>query len=94
MQRCYYLSIYKLIAKFALEKYQFVFVMKLVLNVNDKIGPIILKVLRFLPFMEIDEVKSKKDEILDGIKESAEEMKLIRAGKRKGIPARELVNEL
>jgi hypothetical protein len=41
-----------------------------------------------------DDNEPTKKEILAGLKEAVEEVKLIRAGKIKGIPARELFDEL
>jgi hypothetical protein len=45
-----------------------------------------------LEALEIDE--PTKEEILDGIREAVKEMKLIKAGKLKGRPIEELLNEL
>jgi hypothetical protein len=42
---------------------------------------------------KVEKVRSKT-QILQGLKQAAKEVKLIRAGKLKGISARDLVNEL
>ena len=61
----------------------------------------------FIPINEWKEMKAQyenlvaweepnltKSQILDNIRQAVEEMKLIKAGKLKGRPARELLNEL
>lgn len=53
---------------------------------------ILKKQYKDLEALEIDE--PTKEEILDGIREAVKEMKLIKAGKLKGRPIEELLNEL
>jgi len=61
----------------------------------------------FIPIKEWKQMKAKykdlknweeqeqtEEEILDNIRQAVEEMKLIKAGKLKGRPARELLDEL
>ena len=43
---------------------------------------------------ELENDEPTKEQILDGIREAVEEMKLIKAGKLKGRPVQELLNEL
>ncbi|WGK69746.1 hypothetical protein P0082_02460 [Candidatus Haliotispira prima] len=69
--------------------------MKLIIDVKDEKAPFVSELLRKnLDFVKIEEIQEEKSEILEGIKEAVEEMKLIKAGKLKGIPARELLNDL
>ncbi len=42
----------------------------------------------------VEDKPTSKAEILEGIKEAVEEVKLIRAGKMKGIPAIKLLNSM
>ncbi len=53
-----------------------------------------MEVLKIFSFVKAKPLTDPKAEILEGIKEAVEEMKLIKAGKLKGIPAKDLLNEL
>lgn len=53
---------------------------------------ILKKQYKDLEALEVDE--PSKEKILDGIREAVQEMKLIKAGKLKGRPVEELLNEL
>ena len=53
-----------------------------------------VKQLGYARKVQVEEPEPTKAEILEGIREAVEEVKQIRAGKLKGIPARDLLNEL
>ena len=64
--------------------------MKIVLDIKDDKVPFVLELLKHFKFVKIESISEKKEEI----KEAVKELNLIRFGKMKGIPARELLNEL
>ncbi|MCG8320018.1 MAG: hypothetical protein MI921_10985 [Cytophagales bacterium] len=45
-------------------------------------------------FSQAQPLTSHKAEVLEGVKQTVEEMKLINAGKLKGTPAKDLLDEL
>lgn len=53
-----------------------------------------MELLGSLSFVKAKELTPYKAEVLEGVKEAVEEMKLIKAGKLKGRPAEDLFNEL
>lgn len=66
------------------------------LHITDKKYPLFMELVKSLDFVkkiEADE-EPTKEQILQGIREAIEEVKLIKAGKLKGIPAKELLNEV
>jgi hypothetical protein len=52
------------------------------------------KVLRSSPYTKANQLTDVKAGLMGDIQEAVEELKLIRQGKLKGIPARELLDEL
>lgn len=65
------------------------------LHIPDKNYPFFLELVKRLDFVEkIEENEPSKKEVLSNLREAVEELKLIKAGKREGISARELLNEL
>lgn len=68
--------------------------MKLMLDIEDNKAPFVMEVLKNFKFVKTKPLSSYKYEVLEGLKESIEEMKLIKQGKLKGIPARDLFDEL
>jgi len=68
--------------------------MKLLLDVKDDKAAFLMELLQNFKFVKTEEVTSHKEEVLDNIREAVEEMKLIKAGKAKGIPAKDLLDEL
>ncbi|MGB0879025.1 MAG: hypothetical protein ACPGTO_00485 [Polaribacter sp.] len=67
--------------------------MKIILEIKDNKVPFVLELLQHFKFVKTKTFTKKKD-IREDIKEAIKELNLIRAGKMKGIPARELLNEL
>ena len=68
--------------------------MKLLLEVKDEKAPFVLEVLKNFKFVKTKELTAYKAEVLEGIKEAVEEMKLIKSGKLKSRPVEELITEL
>ena len=68
--------------------------MKVLLDIKDTKARFVMELLGSLSFVKAKELTPYKAEVLEGIKEAVEEMKLIKAGKLKGRSAAELFNEL
>jgi hypothetical protein len=68
--------------------------MKVILEIIDEKAPFILEVLKNFKDIKARPLTSYKANVLEGLKEAIEEVKLIKQGKLKGIPAKELLNEL
>ena len=72
--------------------------MQILLEVKDKRAKPVINMLKELKYVKTtlvkDGKKSKKQEILDGLKEAVEEVKLHRQGKIKLKTAKELLDEL
>jgi hypothetical protein len=66
------------------------------LNIPDKKYPAFMKLIKSLDYVDdIDvEGKKEKEEVLDGIKQAFKEVKLVRSGKLKAKPIKELLDEL
>ena len=67
--------------------------MKVILDIKDSKAAFVIELLKNFPFVKAKPLTPYKDEVLEGIKEAVEEMKLIKAGKLKGIPARDLLDK-
>lgn len=68
--------------------------MKVILDIKDEKVPFILELLKNFDYVKAIPLTSSKADVLEGVKEAVDEVKLIRQGKLKGISARELLNEL
>lgn len=68
--------------------------MKVLLDIKDSKASSLLEVLRGLSYVKTITLSDEKALLISEIKEAVEEMKLIRAGKKQGRDARELLNEL
>ena len=68
--------------------------MKLLLEVKDEKAPFVLEVLKNFKFVKIKALTPYRAEVLEGIKQAVEEMKLIKSGKLKARDAKELINDL
>jgi hypothetical protein len=53
-----------------------------------------VKSIDFIKKIDVEEKEPNKKQILQGIKQAVEEVNLIKAGKLKGINAKDLLNEL
>ncbi|MFM7016027.1 MAG: hypothetical protein ACKOX3_06830 [Bacteroidota bacterium] len=72
---------------------------QIIVEIKDNKVPFFMELLKSFDFVkksniEITDKHNLKSDILSGLKESVEEVKLIRAGKLKGINAKDLLNEL
>lgn len=68
--------------------------MKVLLDIQDNKVPFVMELLKNLSFVKTKQLTNYKAEVLESIKEAVEEMNLIKQGKLKGIPAKELLDDL
>ena len=68
--------------------------MKLILDKPDNKASFFMELLQNFAFVKSKPLTPYKAEILEGIKEAVEEMKLIKAGKLKARNTEDLFNEL
>lgn len=68
--------------------------MKVMLEIKEGKVPFVMELLNSLSFVKASPLSPYKAEVLEGIKEAVEEMKAIKEGRLKGIPAADLLNEL
>jgi len=68
--------------------------MKVLLDIKDQKADFVMELLNSLSFVKAEPLTPYKAEVLQGVKESVEEMQLIKAGKLQGIPAKDLLNEI
>ncbi len=68
--------------------------MKVLLDINDEKAIHLLEVLNSLPYVKTKPLTDEKAEVLLGIKQAVDEMKLIKEGKLNAIPIQELLDEL
>jgi len=72
--------------------------MKLVIDVKDSKAELFLEFLKTLSYVKVKPVPAEKadekDAIIASVKQAVEEMKLVKAGKLKGRPVQDLLDEL
>lgn len=68
--------------------------MKVLLDIKDDKALHLLEVLRDLRYVKMKIISDEKALLIEEIREAVEEMKLIRAGKKKGRNAKDVLNEL
>ncbi|MFN0031928.1 MAG: hypothetical protein ACKVOR_07200 [Flavobacteriales bacterium] len=68
--------------------------MKVLLDIKDDKAQSLLDVLRALPYVKAKQLTESKAQLMEEIKEAVENLKLVRAGKLKARPAKDLLNEL
>lgn len=68
--------------------------MKVLLDIEDNKAKHLLEVLKGLSYVKTKMISDEKALLMEEIKEAVEELKLIRQGKLKGIPAKQLLDEL
>ena len=68
--------------------------MKILLDIKDEKSEFILELLRNFSFVKTEPLFVYKENVIKGIKKGVMEVNLINEGKLKGIPARDLLNEL
>ena len=68
--------------------------MRVLLDIKDSKALSLLEVLKGLSYVKTKTISDEKAILMENVKEAVEELKLIRAGKLKGIKAKELLNDL
>lgn len=68
--------------------------MKVLLEIKDSKATHLMEVLKGLSYVKTTPVLDEKEKLKNQIRQALKEVKLIRAGKLKGISAKELLDEL
>ncbi len=68
--------------------------MKVLLDIKDTKAEFVMELLKNFSFVKTKPLTPYKANVLEGIKEAVEEMKLVKAGKLKARNAEDLFNEL
>ena len=68
--------------------------MKVLVDVSDNKGDFILDLLNNFSFAEARSISPAKAQLIEEIKEAVENLNLVKQGKLKARPARELIDEL
>ena len=69
--------------------------MKVMLDVKDEKAPFFIELIRHLPFVKnVKSMSPAKSKVLEELKEAIDNLNLVKAGKLKAQPARELLDEL
>jgi len=68
--------------------------MKVILDIKDNKATSLMEVLKGLPYVKMKTISDEKALLIEEIKEAVDQLNLIRMGKLKGIPAKQLLDEL
>lgn len=68
--------------------------MKVILDIKDNKAAFVMELLSSLSFVKAKPFSDENAVLVDEIKEAVEELKLVRQGKLKARPARDLMNQL
>lgn len=68
--------------------------MRVLLDIKDSKALHLLEVLKSLPYVKTTTLSDEKALLMEEIKEAVEELKLVRAGKKKAHNAVDFLNEL
>ncbi len=68
--------------------------MKVLLDIKDNKASSLIDVLNGLSYVKVKTISEEKALLIEEIKEAVENLKLVREGKLKARPARELLDEL
>ena len=68
--------------------------MKVLLDIKDNKAEFVMELLQSLSFVKTRKLTDQKAQLMDEIREAVEEMKLIKAGKKKARNAEDFLNEL
>jgi hypothetical protein len=68
--------------------------MKVLLDIKDSKAKHLLEVLKGLSYVKAKTISNEKAVLMEEIKEAVENLKLVREGKLKARPAKDLLNEL
>lgn len=69
-------------------------IMRVLLDIKDNKAASLLEVLRGLPYVKTKTISDEKALLMEEVKEAVENLKLVREGKLKARPAKELLDEL
>ena len=68
--------------------------MKVLLDIKDNKAMHLMEVLKSLPYVKAKTLSNEKALLMEEIKEAVENLRLVRQGKLKARPAKELLDEL
>jgi hypothetical protein len=68
--------------------------MKVLLDIKDNKAIHLMEVLKSLPYVKAKQLTETKAQLMGEIREAAEEMKLIKEGKKQARDAEDFLNEL
>lgn len=68
--------------------------MKVLLEIKENKAAFVMELLSNFKFVEAEPITSEKAELIGEIKEAVENLKLVKEGKLKARPAKELLDEL
>jgi len=68
--------------------------MKVLLDIKDSKALHLMGVLKSLPYVKAQQLTDEKAELMSDIREAVENLKLVRSGKLKARPAKDLLDEL
>ena len=68
--------------------------MKVLLDIKDSKVSFVMELLNSLSFVKAKPLSEEKAELMGDIGEAVQELKLIKEGKIKGVPAKEMLDEL
>ena len=68
--------------------------MKVLLDIKDNKVAFVMELLKNLSFVKVKPITEEKAALMSDIREAVEELKLVRKGELRGIPAKELLDEL
>lgn len=68
--------------------------MKVLLEIKDSKAVHLMEVLKSLPYVKAKTITDSKAQLIEEIKEAVVNLNLVKKGKLKARPAKELINEL
>lgn len=68
--------------------------MKILLDIKDNKAAFFMELLKSFNFVKAEPLSGEKELLIKEIKESVDYMRLVKAGKAKARPAKEVLNEL
>ncbi len=68
--------------------------MRVLLDIKDNKASFVMELLHSLPFIKTTKLSEEKAQLIGELNEAIEEMKLIKAGKKKARNAEDFLNEL
>lgn len=68
--------------------------MKILLDIKDEKASFVMGLLQRLPFVKVKPLSSFQNKVLEDVKEAAEQLNLVKAGKLSARDAEDVLNEL